>query len=89
MSSPIKISPSILSADFSKLGEEVISLEKAGADYIQFEFFKLRFEAPEATVSGRDTNTMSVGFMGLYDDNLGGMRVTVEGTTVASAQYDA
>ena len=35
MMKPIKISPSILSADFSKLGEEVIALEKAGADYIQ------------------------------------------------------
>ena len=34
MSNIIKISPSILSADFSKLGAEVISLEKAGADYI-------------------------------------------------------
>ena len=34
MSSLIKISPSILSADFSKLGNEVVSLEKAGADYI-------------------------------------------------------
>ena len=34
MSDLIKISPSILSADFSKLGNEVISLEKAGADYI-------------------------------------------------------
>ena len=34
MSSLIKISPSILSADFSKLGEEIIALEKAGADYI-------------------------------------------------------
>jgi ribulose-phosphate 3-epimerase len=32
MSDLIKISPSILSADFSKLGSEVISLEKAGAD---------------------------------------------------------
>jgi len=30
----IKIAPSILSADFSKMGEEVISLEKAGADII-------------------------------------------------------
>ena len=30
MSSTIKISPSILSADFSNLGNEVISLEKAG-----------------------------------------------------------
>ena len=37
MSSPIKISPSILSADFSKLGEEVIALEKAGADYIHID----------------------------------------------------
>ena len=34
MSVPIKISPSILSANFSKLGEEVIALEKAGAEYI-------------------------------------------------------
>lgn len=33
----IKISPSILSADFSKLGEEVIKLEKAGADYIHID----------------------------------------------------
>ena len=37
MSVPIKISPSILSADFSKLGNEVISLEKAGADYIHID----------------------------------------------------
>ena len=37
MSVPIKISPSILSADFSKLGEEVIALEKAGADYIHID----------------------------------------------------
>ena len=34
MSSKIKISPSILSANFSKLGDEVQSLDKAGADYI-------------------------------------------------------
>ena len=37
MSGLIKISPSILSADFSKLGSEVISLEKAGADYIHID----------------------------------------------------
>jgi len=37
MSNIIKISPSILSADFSKLGSEVISLEKAGADYIHID----------------------------------------------------
>lgn len=33
----IKISPSILSADFSRLGEEIIKLEKAGADYIHID----------------------------------------------------
>jgi len=37
MSSSIKISPSVLSADFSKLGDEVMSLEKAGADYIHID----------------------------------------------------
>ena len=37
MSSKVKISPSILSADFSKLGEEVIALERAGADYIHID----------------------------------------------------
>ena len=34
MKKDIKISPSILSADFSKLGEEILNLEKAGADMI-------------------------------------------------------
>lgn len=33
----VKISPSILSADFSKLGEEVIALDKAGADFIHID----------------------------------------------------
>ncbi len=30
----VKIAPSILSADFSKMGEEVLSLEKSGADLV-------------------------------------------------------
>ena len=33
----VKISPSILSADFSKLGEEIIALDKAGADLIHID----------------------------------------------------
>ncbi|WP_010252395.1 ribulose-phosphate 3-epimerase [Acetivibrio cellulolyticus] len=33
----IKISPSILSADFSKLGEEIIRIEKAGADLVHID----------------------------------------------------
>ncbi len=34
MKNEVKISPSILSADFSKLSEEILSLEKGGADMI-------------------------------------------------------
>ena len=33
----VKIAPSILSADFSKLGEEVIKLHDAGADFIHID----------------------------------------------------
>jgi len=34
MSAPIRIAPSILSADFSKLGDEVRAIDAAGADWI-------------------------------------------------------
>lgn len=35
--SKIRIAPSILSADFSKLGEEVAAIDKAGAEYIHID----------------------------------------------------
>ncbi|HEX5366171.1 MAG TPA: ribulose-phosphate 3-epimerase [Acidimicrobiales bacterium] len=40
---PVAIVPSVLSADLSRLGDEVVALEKAGADRIQWDVMDGRF----------------------------------------------
>ena len=63
MSRPIQIAPSVLPADFSKLGDEVAALEAAGVDLIQWDVMDGQFVpnltfGPDVIASARPHTTL-------------------------------
>jgi hypothetical protein len=60
--------------------------DESVADVLTFNFYKIRFEAPDANVSGRDTQTMTVPFVALFSpDDSKMMDITLR--NAQSSQY--
>ena len=61
------------------------------ADHMEIKLYNVRFEAPEASVSGRDPARMSVNFQAFYDSTATGaakaIEVKLKGTQLATSVY--
>ena len=58
---------------------------EAGTEHLEIEFYNVRFEAPEASVSGRDPNRMSVNFQCFYDASQGGANKAIQAVLLGTA----
>ena len=65
--------------------------DSAATDYLEIDLYNIRFEAPTASVSGRDPARMSVNFQAFYDSKATGaakaITVKMAGTNLQSSAY--